>query len=87
MITVNNNCWLITLDSVVKKIIVVLQGVNLSSLKYIKKDANYRTVYCHIASRVRSVLPFVKVAYPDLVGGESVSYDEPLNLKDRRTCR
>ncbi|XP_046661460.1 uncharacterized protein LOC124354792 isoform X1 [Homalodisca vitripennis] len=63
------------------------KSVTLTSLKYIKKDANYRTVYCHIASRVRSVLPFVKVAYPDLVGGESVTYDEPLNAKDRRTCR
>ncbi|XP_054277494.1 cytosolic carboxypeptidase 1-like isoform X1 [Macrosteles quadrilineatus] len=63
------------------------KSVTLSALRFIKPDATGRTVYCHVASRVRPVLPFVKVAYPDLVAAESVAYDEPLNTKDRRTCR
>lgn len=40
-----------------------------------------------IASQVKSVLPFVKVAYPDLMGGEGSSKFEPLHVKDRKICR
>lgn len=43
--------------------------------------------YCVIASRVKSVIGFVKVAYPDLIGGDGLGKDEPLNSKDRRVCR
>jgi hypothetical protein len=44
-------------------------------------------VYTSIASKVISVIPFVKVAYPDMVGAESVQVPEPLYNKDRRVCR
>jgi hypothetical protein len=44
-------------------------------------------VYSSIASKVISVIPFVKVAYPDMVGAESVQVPEPLYNKDRRVCR
>ncbi|XP_012141750.1 cytosolic carboxypeptidase 1 isoform X3 [Megachile rotundata] len=43
--------------------------------------------YCIVASRVKSVIGFVKVAYPDLVGGNGLGKDEPLNNKDRKVCR
>ncbi|XP_043526563.1 cytosolic carboxypeptidase 1-like isoform X4 [Frieseomelitta varia] len=43
--------------------------------------------YCVIASRVKSVIGFVKVAYPDLIGGDGLGKDEPLNNKDRKICR
>ncbi|XP_015435458.1 PREDICTED: cytosolic carboxypeptidase 1-like isoform X1 [Dufourea novaeangliae] len=43
--------------------------------------------YCVVASRVRSVIDFVKVAYPDLVGGDALGKEEPLNNKDRWVCR
>lgn len=44
-------------------------------------------VYCAVASRVRSVIDFVKVAYPDLIGGDGLGKVEPLNIKDRKVCR
>ncbi|XP_076178312.1 cytosolic carboxypeptidase 1 isoform X2 [Ptiloglossa arizonensis] len=43
--------------------------------------------YCVVASRVKSVISFVKVAYPDLVGGDGLGKEEPLNNKDRWVCR
>ncbi|XP_076751692.1 cytosolic carboxypeptidase 1 isoform X2 [Xylocopa sonorina] len=43
--------------------------------------------YCVVASRVKSVIGFVKVAYPDLVGGDGLGKEEPLNNKDRKVCR
>ncbi|XP_033221250.1 cytosolic carboxypeptidase 4-like isoform X2 [Belonocnema kinseyi] len=43
--------------------------------------------YCAIATKVRSVIEFVKVAYPDLVGGDGLGKLEPLNSKDRQVCR
>lgn len=46
-----------------------------------------RQAYCVIASRVKSVIGFVKVAYPDLIGGDGLGKDEPLNSKDRKICR
>ncbi|XP_074098473.1 cytosolic carboxypeptidase 1 isoform X4 [Cotesia typhae] len=46
-----------------------------------------KSVYCTCASRVRSVISFVKVAYPDLIGGCCRGNPEPLNDKDRKVCR
>lgn len=46
-----------------------------------------RLAYCLVASAVRSVIPFAKVAYPDLVGGDGQGNVEPLNNKDRKVCR
>ncbi|XP_025153461.1 cytosolic carboxypeptidase 1 isoform X2 [Harpegnathos saltator] len=43
--------------------------------------------YCAMASRVRSVIGFVKVAYPDWIGGDGSREAEPLNTKDRKVCR
>lgn len=43
--------------------------------------------YSMIASQVKSVAPFVKVAYPDLMGGEGFGKLEPLSVKDRKVCR
>ncbi|XP_014480717.1 PREDICTED: cytosolic carboxypeptidase 1-like isoform X2 [Dinoponera quadriceps] len=43
--------------------------------------------YCAVASRVRSVIGFVKVAYPDWTGGDGCGKAEPLNTKDRKVCR
>lgn len=61
-----------------------------SSLKIhkdISKYSLFQTVYCMIASRVRSVIPFVKVAYPDMTGGQSLNHPEPLNKMERAACR
>ncbi|XP_032686214.1 cytosolic carboxypeptidase 1-like isoform X3 [Odontomachus brunneus] len=46
-----------------------------------------RDAYCVVASRVRSVIGFVKVAYPDWIGGDGSGKAEPLNTKDRKVCR
>lgn len=46
-----------------------------------------QTVYCLISSKVKSVTQFVKVAYPDLIGGNALGIPEPLNGKDRQICR
>lgn len=43
--------------------------------------------YCIVASSVRSVISFSKVAYPDLVGGDGPGIPAPLNGKDRKVCR
>lgn len=48
---------------------------------------NERLAYCLVASAVKSVIPFAKVAYPDLVGGDALGIIEPLNNKDRKVCR
>ncbi|CAG9135225.1 unnamed protein product [Plutella xylostella] len=60
-----------------------------TSLKMHKDLINLspREVYCSVASRVRSVIPFVKVAYPDLVAGQSRGTMEPLNVMDRKAAR
>lgn len=70
-----------------------LQNINsqynrkLKTINDISAGQNLQSVYCQIASRVHSVLPFVKVAYPDMVGSGSTAQPEQLNLKDRKTCR
>lgn len=43
--------------------------------------------YCELAGRVRSIIDFTGVAYPDLVGGDALGKEEPLNEKDRWVCR
>lgn len=53
----------------------------------IRPEYDSQRVYCMIASKVNSVVPFVKVAYPDMIGAESVNIPEPLNVKERRVCR
>jgi hypothetical protein len=63
----------------------VLRDLHLISK--IRPGSDPRRVYCLIASKVHSVIPFVKVAYPDMVGAESVNIPEPLNVKERRVCR
>ncbi|KAG7201176.1 hypothetical protein KM043_003967 [Ampulex compressa] len=60
---------------------------DLKTFKDISQNSRDESVYCTVASRVRSVIDFVKVAYPDLVGGDGVRKAEPLNCKDRKVCR
>ncbi|KAF7391837.1 hypothetical protein HZH68_011380 [Vespula germanica] len=60
---------------------------DLKTLKDISSTTTDRHAYCMIASKVKSVINFVKVAYPDLVGGDSLGKPEPLNNKDRKVCR
>lgn len=59
----------------------------LKSLNVIAANATDQHAYCSIASRVKSIIRFVKVAYPDLVGGDGLGKLEPLNSKDRKVCR
>ncbi|XP_018043707.1 PREDICTED: cytosolic carboxypeptidase 1-like [Atta colombica] len=60
---------------------------NLKILKDVSANVTDRQAYCVVASRVRSVIGFVKVAYPDLIGGDGLGKAEPLNTKDRKVCR
>ncbi|XP_011693107.1 PREDICTED: cytosolic carboxypeptidase 1-like isoform X2 [Wasmannia auropunctata] len=60
---------------------------SLKVLKDIPANITDRHVYCAVANRVRSVIGFVKVAYPDLIGGDGLGKAEPLNTKDRKVCR
>lgn len=59
----------------------------LGVISDIPKDSGFPRVYAKIASRVNSILPFIKIAYPDMMGGDSSKELEPLNIKDRRVCR
>lgn len=59
----------------------------LTVFESIPNYSTFHYAYSVIASRVNSVLPFVKVAYPDMMGSEGSGKLEPLNIKDRRTCR
>jgi hypothetical protein len=60
---------------------------DLDIIADISKDSGLINVYAKIASCVNSVTPFIKMAYPDMMGGDSSSTLEPLNIKDRRVCR
>ncbi|XP_018303936.1 cytosolic carboxypeptidase 1 isoform X2 [Mycetomoellerius zeteki] len=60
---------------------------NLRVLKDVSANVTDRQAYCVVASRVRSVIGFVKVAYPDLIGGDGLGKAELLNTKDRKVCR
>ncbi|XP_063395355.1 cytosolic carboxypeptidase 1-like isoform X2 [Cydia fagiglandana] len=55
--------------------------------KDLAKFSSFAMVYCTIASRVRSVIPFVKVAFPDMIAGQGLARPEPLNKMERSTCR
>lgn len=59
----------------------------LKSLDSLSANATDQYAYCAIASKVKSIIKFVKVAYPDLLGGDGLGKLEPLNSKDRRVCR
>ncbi|XP_053609531.1 cytosolic carboxypeptidase 1-like isoform X7 [Plodia interpunctella] len=61
-----------------------------SSLKIhkdISKYSSFASIYSTISSRVKSVVPFVKVAYPDMMGGQGSNQPEPLNKMERSACR
>ncbi|PNF25505.1 hypothetical protein B7P43_G05201 [Cryptotermes secundus] len=64
---------------------VMVKGLDV--IADISKDSDFHSVYVKIATRVNSVIPFVKMAYPDMMGGNSSNTLEPLNVKDRRVCR
>lgn len=59
----------------------------LDTIADIPKDSGLQDVYAKVASQVNSVLPFIKMAYPDMMGGTSSGALEPLYVKDRRVCR
>lgn len=60
---------------------------SLKVLEDVSANVTDHDAYCAVASRVRSVIDFVKVAYPDLIGGDGLGKAEPLNIKDRKVCR
>lgn len=60
---------------------------SLKVLEDVSANVTDHHAYCAVASRVRSVIDFVKVAYPDLIGGDGLGKAEPLNIKDRKVCR
>nr|XP_037867159.1 cytosolic carboxypeptidase 1 isoform X4 [Bombyx mori] len=72
------------------KIHEVTSTTSCSTLKIhkdISKYSSFASVYCTISSRVKSVIPFVKVAYPDMTRGLSITHPEPLNKMERTACR
>ncbi|XP_015606420.1 cytosolic carboxypeptidase 1 isoform X2 [Cephus cinctus] len=60
---------------------------DLKRVSAISTNVSNEHAYCALASMVKSVINFVKVAYPDLIGGDSLGKLEPLNAKDRKVCR
>jgi len=64
---------------------IMIKG--LDAIADIPKDSGLQEIYAKVASRVNSVLPFVKMAYPDMMGGPGSGALEPLYVKDRRVCR
>ncbi|XP_026320296.1 cytosolic carboxypeptidase 4-like isoform X3 [Hyposmocoma kahamanoa] len=73
-----------------KRIFGGCASTSCSSLKIhkdISKYSPFSSVYCTISSKVKSVIPFVKVAYPDMTGGQSQNIPEPLNQMERTACR
>ncbi|XP_076668158.1 cytosolic carboxypeptidase 1 isoform X3 [Andrena cerasifolii] len=77
-------------DSVKEGTIKSQAGIGGAPIKLFDKIASSVTdqqAYCAVAGRVKSIIGFVKVAYPDLVGGDGLGKDEPLNNKDRKVCR
>ncbi|XP_063994671.1 cytosolic carboxypeptidase 1-like isoform X3 [Diachasmimorpha longicaudata] len=62
------------------------QARKLKALQ-IDEKTDPRTAYCLIASKIRSIIPFVKVAYPDMINSGGRGIPEPLNDKDRKVCR
>ncbi|XP_039276084.1 cytosolic carboxypeptidase 1 [Nilaparvata lugens] len=62
-------------------------GSNLKILSGFSVKDTHRTAYCKIASRVNSVIRFVKVAYPDMIGGTQLDGPDPLFVRDRKSYR
>ncbi|XP_046628636.1 cytosolic carboxypeptidase 1-like isoform X1 [Neodiprion virginianus] len=62
-------------------------GKGLRTFADLSSHMTDQHAYCVVASTVKSVISFVKVAYPDLVGGEGLGKAAPLNNKDRKVCR
>lgn len=60
---------------------------NLKILEGLAAFVSVEDVYLNIASRVRSIIPFVKVAFPDLQGGDSLGIPEFQHDVDRFTYR
>lgn len=60
---------------------------DLRVLRDVSTNVTDQQAYCAVASKVRSIIGFVKVAYPDLMGGDGLGKAEPLNAKDRKVCR
>lgn len=46
-----------------------------------------KTAYSKIASKVNSVLPFVKVAHPDMADCMKLDAPDPLFTRDRKAYR
>lgn len=68
------------IDSKLKTGIDILDDTDLAGM-------THRTSYCKIASSVRSIAPFVKVAYPDMMGGNGIGLLQPFYVKDRKMYR
>ncbi|KAK7793652.1 hypothetical protein R5R35_006136 [Gryllus longicercus] len=64
-----------------------LHMMGLTILSDIPKHSSVHYAYCAIASKVNTVYPVVKVAYPDMVGGDGSGQLYPLHIKDRKVCR
>ncbi|XP_046403035.1 cytosolic carboxypeptidase 1-like isoform X2 [Ischnura elegans] len=60
---------------------------SIETLCDVSPNSKVRSVYTAVASRTKSVLPFVKTAYPELAGAEGVNRLEPFHVKDRTVCR
>ncbi|XP_048513203.1 cytosolic carboxypeptidase 1-like isoform X2 [Athalia rosae] len=59
----------------------------LKTFENMSPHVSEQHAYCTVASTVKSVITFLKVAYPDLVGGCGLGKAAPLNGKDRKVCR
>jgi len=62
-------------------------AISLRSIEDVSGSATDQQAYCTVANKVKSVIDFVKVAYPDLIGGDGTGKVEPLNAKDGKVCR
>jgi len=62
-------------------------AISLRSIEHVSASATDQQAYCIVANKVKSVIDFVKVAYPDLIGGDGARKVEPLNIKDGKVCR
>ncbi|XP_077292800.1 cytosolic carboxypeptidase 1-like [Arctopsyche grandis] len=67
----------------------LIQGNSICSLKILRDPlpSNTQEIYINVASKVKSIIPFVKVAYPNLCGGDAFNKPEYLNYVERSTCR
>jgi hypothetical protein len=69
-----------------------------SELNILKLNSNYlkskntqdlvkNSIYYFIASNIQSIIPFSKIAYPDIMCNLNPNDIEPLNIKKRLVCR